>query len=134
MTLDRLAPMATYREVYPGESYDDDILLRLTGGSNVAGSTDLGGHDDQGAKRPSQATQLVELALEWYDLGQSPSGEAFAVRKDGAYVARLLRGGKDSLRAELAAAYVKEHGRVPASSALADAMLTLQGHAQQTNQ
>jgi hypothetical protein len=41
----------------------------------------------------------------------------------------MLRGGRDSLRAELANAYVGNHGRVPSSQATADALLVLEGRA-----
>lgn len=45
------------------------------------------------------------------------------------YVARALRGGRGSLRAELAALYAREVGRAPSAQALADALLVLEGQA-----
>ena len=91
-------------------------------------------HDDDddldgGRRKPSQATTLVQLATDRYRLGCSLSGEPFAVAVDGPNVARMLRGGRSSLRAELSAAYAAEYRRAPSSSALADAMLVLEGRA-----
>ena len=80
--------------------------------------------------RKSQSTELVELAVERYDFGRATTGEPFGVPRDGPYVARMLRGGSHSLRAELAVAYVELHGKAPTSSAVADAMLVLEGRAQ----
>jgi hypothetical protein len=76
------------------------------------------------------AAVIVELAGENYELFTSETGEPFAVRKDQ-HVARPLRGGRHSLRAELAAAYVRREGAVPSSNALADALNVLEGQAQQ---
>lgn len=78
----------------------------------------------------SQATRLVAMADERYEFGRATTGEPFAVPRKGAYVARLLRGGRDSLRAELANIFVEEMDKAPSSSALADAMLVLEGKAQ----
>jgi hypothetical protein len=87
--------------------------------------------DDQDGEqeRPPQASVLLQLATDAYDLGQTPTGEPFAVPKpgQGPYVARLLRGRGGSLRAELARRYAAEHDRAPNQQALADAMLVLQG-------
>lgn len=85
--------------------------------------------EDGQDRKASQATLLVRLAEARYRLGVAASGEPFAVPHNGAYVARMLRGGRDSLRAELSAAFAGAHGRVPASAALADAMLALEGRA-----
>ncbi len=81
--------------------------------------------------KPSQATQLVALAEVRYTFGCSEAGEPYAVSRTGAYVARPLRGGRHSLRAELAAAYAAANDGAPSSSALADALLVLEGRAQQ---
>lgn len=80
---------------------------------------------------PSAADQLVKLAEARYRFGQSDEGEPFAVATGGPYLARLLRGAGHSVRAELAAAYVAEHGKVPSASALTDALMALEGRAQQ---
>ncbi|MEV4752160.1 DUF3854 domain-containing protein [Streptosporangium sp. NPDC049248] len=81
-------------------------------------------------KGPSQADVLLDLGAERYILGRSKAGEPFAVAKDGPYLARLLRGGQHSLRAELAAAYRETSRRAASNSALADAMLAIEGQAQ----
>lgn len=85
-----------------------------------------GGRDRDGL---STATELVGLATDRYELAMSATGEPFAVAREGhgPYLARTLRGGQASLRAELAAAYARKTGRVPASSALADALNVLEG-------
>ncbi|PZM97517.1 MAG: hypothetical protein DIU79_02430 [Actinobacteria bacterium] len=79
---------------------------------------------------PTQADILLKLAAERYTLGRTPSGEPFAVAKGGPYIARMLRGGQRSLRAELAAAFHAATGRAASSSALADALLAIEGQAQ----
>jgi hypothetical protein len=80
--------------------------------------------------RPSQATELVTIAMARFRLGRATTGEPFATPLDGPHVARMLRGGEDSLRAELSAIYADQKGRAPSQSALADALLVLQGRAQ----
>lgn len=79
---------------------------------------------------PSQATQLVELAMGLYGFGFSLSGEPYAVPKIGPGVATMFRGGRTSLRAELSALFCERESRAPSASALADAMLALEGMAQ----
>jgi len=79
--------------------------------------------------KESQATQLVKIAINLYDFAATPAGDPFAVPKSGPYVARMLRGGRDSLRGELAHIYVQEHDRAPSSQACADALLVLEGRA-----
>lgn len=44
-------------------------------------------------------------------------------------MARMLRGGRDSLRAELSDLYCEQHDKVPSAQAAADAMLALEGRA-----
>src|SRR5690606_11764723 len=78
----------------------------------------------------TQADTLLKLAAERYTLGRTPSGEPFAVAKGGPYIARMLRGGQRSLRAELAAAFYAAAGKAASNSALADAMLAIEGQAQ----
>jgi hypothetical protein len=83
--------------------------------------------DDAG--KTSAATALVRLARERYTLRVTPEGEPFAMPIDGPRVARLLRGGRGSLRAELADAYFETTGRAAPQQALTDALLTLEGAA-----
>ncbi len=77
----------------------------------------------------SSATLLVRLAESRYTFGSAADGEPFAVLRAGAFVARMLRGGRDSIRAELAAAYFDLYGRAASSSALADALGVIEGRA-----
>ena len=94
------------------------------------GLAPVGRDDDrQRAGRPSQAGELVALATSWYRFGQGPDGEPFAVARAGPGIARMLRGGRASLRAELAASYNRVQGRVPSAQALADCLAVLEGQA-----
>jgi hypothetical protein len=77
----------------------------------------------------STADRLVELAEERYRLGLTDSGEAFAVGRDGPSVAMLLRGGASALRANLARMYRQATGKPPNATALADAVVALEGKA-----
>jgi len=82
------------------------------------------GRSDQ----PSQADQLVKLARAGYTLGRSRT-EPYAVPHQGPRVALALRGGGNSLRQHLAAAYARSEGKTATTSALADALNTLEGFA-----
>ena len=86
--------------------------------------------DGEGGSKLSAAALLVELALERYRFGCTPEGEAFGVPKTSGHVVRMLRGSRTSLRAELARLYRQKTSRVAPQQALADAMLTLEGEAQ----
>lgn len=81
-------------------------------------------------ERRSQADSLVDLARAEYRLGVSSEGEAFAVPLAGPTVAIMFRGGGSGLRAALAKAYRRRIGKTPSASALADAMVALEGMAQ----
>lgn len=85
--------------------------------------------ENLGEKR-SAAAQLVDLALQRYRFGVTPEGETFGVPRTGGHVVRLLRGSRTSLRAELASIYRRVTGRIAAQQALADALLVLEGEAQ----
>ncbi len=80
--------------------------------------------------KPTASEQLVHLAEDRYSFGVSEEGDPFAIARGGPYIARMLRGGGQSLRAELAAGFVNKTGKVPSASALADAMTVLEGQAQ----
>ena len=93
--------------------------------------------DDSGAtggrSGPSQATLLVEMALERYRLLQGEDGRPYAVAKDGANIALPLRG-RAGLRERLAKLYADQcGGTVPSSSALTDAVAVLEGHAHEAD-
>jgi hypothetical protein len=85
---------------------------------------------DRSDEKQSTADRLVELALATYRFGVTDTGETFAVRNDGPKIARMMRGGRTSLRAELAAMYRREHKKTPNASALVDALTVLEGEAQ----
>jgi hypothetical protein len=80
--------------------------------------------------KPSAASQLVDMALDRYHFGISEDGQPYAVRPRR-HVVRMLRGGKNSLRAELSQAYYRQHKKAAPQQALADALLVLEGMAQE---
>lgn len=91
--------------------------------------------DEDGGPRRSVAAQLVDLALERYRFTATPDGEPFAIPLPGTptgngHVVRMLRGGRQSLRSELASVYRAKTGRVASQQALADALRALEGDAQ----
>lgn len=79
--------------------------------------------------RRSAATVLVGQALELYELGVSADGEPYALPRTGRRLVRLLRGGRSSLRAQLARGYYGATGKAAGQQALADALLVIEGHA-----
>lgn len=87
--------------------------------------------EEQGSAKPSQATRIVELAEERFRLGRDPGGDLFAVAKIGPPLVHMLRGAGTSLRAALADAYAQEYGAAPSTTALAGALLVLEGRARQ---
>lgn len=108
------------------ESVTARVLAKLPAlPAPVANGTD----DVEATPKRTQATQLVELALERYGLGCAEDGRPFAVAKDGPNIARSLRG-HNGLRQELAAAYFAANHKAPSSTALADALAVLDGRAQ----
>ncbi len=87
---------------------------------------------DQPAKKaPAVAKQLVDLALSRFTFLRGTDGQAYALCA-GNPLARPLRGG-DSFRRYLATWQCKETGNVPSQGALADALLVLEGHADDTD-
>lgn len=82
------------------------------------------------APKKSVATRLVELALGRYELGCTPDGESYAIPVTAPRIVRQLRGGRGSLRAELARAYYTSTGHAASQSALADALMVIEGEAQ----
>lgn len=82
---------------------------------------------DADKKSPSQASQLVALARERYELFMSTDGRPYGVKVGGPNLALPLRG-KAGLRSQLARIYTDVNGgTVPSQSALADAMTVLEG-------
>src|SRR5260370_12174870 len=81
----------------------------------------------------SVATQIVDLAVELYELGMARDGEPFAVPRTGPKVARLLRGSGYSLRCALSEEYGRRTGRTPGNGALAAALTRIEGRAPHTD-
>ena len=79
-----------------------------------------------GDQKRSQASRLVALAEESYDLVLGADGKAYAVDRDGPRLAVPLRG-RDSLRQRLARTYYARTGVAPSASALADALTVIEG-------
>lgn len=82
-------------------------------------------------ERASAATRLIDMALRSYTLGVTPSGEPFATAKDSRpHIAMKLRDGRLGLRSALARGYYQAEGKAAGQQALADALITLHGLAQ----
>lgn len=84
------------------------------------------------AKGPSMATRLVGHALDNYTLGWAADGSGPCAVRHGSHLALPMRGGRGSLRGALARAAHDLWGQTPSASALADAMATLEGYAEDT--
>ncbi|MFT4029654.1 MAG: hypothetical protein QM675_07245 [Protaetiibacter sp.] len=84
------------------------------------------------AERSTAAERIVELAVARYRLGVTLEGEHFAARKERPHIALPLRGGRLGLRHALAHDYREATGKVAGQQALADALLTLAGIAQES--
>jgi hypothetical protein len=79
---------------------------------------------------PSDADKLVRLALDNYRPGRTTDGDLYGAPIDGTPVVRMLRGGRHSLRAELAARYWQHYGKAVGDSALSSALAVVEGMAQ----
>jgi hypothetical protein len=62
----------------------------------------------------------------------TPAGEPFGIKKSGPRLVRMLRGGRASLRAELALAYFTRTGSAASQAALTDALQVISGMADRT--
>lgn len=110
-----------------------DAMTVLEGKAKKAQPTEADGETLAGllgGGKSSVATQLVKMAKERFTLGVTVTGEAYAVPIAGPNVARVLRGGRRSLRAELARIYYEQTRTAANAQALADALLVLEGDAQ----
>ena len=96
-----------------------------------AGRAEREKEKEQKEEKKSAATVLVEMAQERYDFDVSETGETFGVLKAGPQVVFMLRGGKTSLRAQLAREYFTLHRKAVGQQALADALLVVEGMAQE---
>ena len=84
---------------------------------------------DDGEGKRSQASRLVDLAMERFDLVMSEDGRPYGVLRNGPNIALPLRGSR-GLRTRLAAIFADEtRGTAPSQSSLADALAVLEGYA-----
>lgn len=83
--------------------------------------------------KKSAAQQLVELALDCYDLGIDDDGQAFGVRKGG-HVARPLLNSRFSVRKELGGLYYRQTGKPATQNALTEAIAVLEAEAEYAGQ
>jgi hypothetical protein len=90
---------------------------------NTGGKPAGGGGDDG---KQSQASRLVAMAIDAYELVLGEDGRPYAVDRDGPAVAVPLRG-REGLRTRLARAYYAHTGTAPSASALADALTVIEG-------
>jgi hypothetical protein len=114
---------AEEEEQVPSEETDqptDEKNISSTTEASAAKKDEKKGED----AAPTQAAILVRIATKRYRLVNS-DGRTYAVARNGPAVALPLRG-RGGLREELAAAYAV-NGKVPSSSALADALTVLDG-------
>jgi hypothetical protein len=87
---------------------------------------------EEKAARKSASTILVELAQERYDFGVTDTGDTYGVPRFGPRVVNMLRGGRVSLRKQLARLFFARLGKAAPQQALADALLVVEGMAQET--
>lgn len=115
----------------------DDLEERLNVGDRpgdivIRQSVDAAPGKEESKK--SASTILVEMAQEKYNFGVSTTGETFALPKSGPKVVHMLRGSKTSLRGQLAREYFRRTGRAAPQQALADALLVIEGMAQDADE
>jgi hypothetical protein len=79
------------------------------------------------ALRPSAADIAIELAQERFTFGTSTEGMPFAVMKNGPNLVLRFKGGRQSVRSALAHAFWTVYGKAIPTSALASALVTLEG-------
>jgi hypothetical protein len=94
---------------------------------------ELDDHDDdrEKADKKSAATLLVGIAQDRYTFGVSRDGEAYGLPHGDPRVVLMLRGGKTSLRGQLARVFFAKFGKATSQQALADALLVVEGIAQE---
>jgi hypothetical protein len=109
--------------------YGLDQLIPLNTGSTQPASNARQAGEEASDGRKSQASRLVELARERFDLVMSDDGRPYGVARNGPNIALPLRGNR-GLRTRLAAVYADDtRGTAPSQSALADALIVLEGYA-----
>ncbi len=77
----------------------------------------------------SLSTELVALAREQYHVIRGSDAQTYAVAKTNPGIAIPLRGSRDGLRQQLAAAYFDQRGRAATAVALADMLNVVEGDA-----
>ncbi|WP_158083997.1 bifunctional DNA primase/polymerase [Mycobacterium persicum] len=87
--------------------------------------------NDKPEVKRSQATLLVDLALERYKLGISTDGKPFGYSPTAPHVALDLRGGKLGLRQTLARDYFQRYDAAATTAAIASACGVLEGMARE---
>ena len=85
-------------------------------------------------QKKSASTILVKLAMARYTFGVSTTGETYALPKSEPKIVCMLRGSKTSLRGQLAGAFFRHTGRAAPQQALADALLVVEGLAQEAEE
>jgi len=75
------------------------------------------------------ATELVAMAREQYQIVRGTDAQVYAVARTNPGVAIPLRGSRDGLRQQLAAAYFDQRGKAPTAVALADMLNVVEGDA-----
>ena len=104
-------------------------LLATTTHPSRAASGSINDSERIGYK--AAATVLTEMAVLRYYFGRSTEDETYAIPRSAPTIVIPLRGGKHSLRAELAREYFDKHNRVASQQALTDSLNTFHGIAQQ---
>ena len=112
------------------EHVKSEKLLGLAAFDDLTRGALKAGGDESARESASVATMLVDLARRFYTFGVSDTGEPFALPAEGQRVVAMLRGGKTSLRALLAREFFTSTGRAATQQALADALLVIEGMAQ----
>ena len=85
------------------------------------------------ATGPSQATELVQLALSLYRMVRGDDSKIYAVAHALPGIAVPLRG-DGSIRQQMSSLFYEVRGRVPSGSALTDMITTLEGEALKTEE
>ncbi len=96
-------------------------------GLELAGPTGAG--RDHVRASQSLSTELVALAREQYHVIRGADAQTYAVAKSNPGIAIALRGSRDGLRQQLAAAYFDQRGRAATAVALADMLNVVEGDA-----
>lgn len=78
---------------------------------------------------PTQASQVIDLIKEQYDVCVNEAGHTYAIPREGARIARPLNGRGGSLRAGITAEYFHRYDRAPNPTAVASAFEVIAGEA-----